>query len=244
MMALTRSSAWWESDGRVLALLSGLLLTFWIWLALHPVDRATWLLENVLLMLFVGTLATTYARFRFSRSSYVLIFVFLCLHTVGAHFTYSLVPYDAWTAALAGDSLSELMGWERNHYDRLVHFAFGALLAQPARELLVRLAGVRGGWSYFLPVVLLMACSSLYELIEWGAALVFGGELGMHYLGTQGDEWDGQRDMALAALGAVFAMLTAMLTAMLIGGASRLRDGRPPKGKQIGRAGVDDVGTI
>jgi putative membrane protein len=240
MMALTRSSAWWRSDEGLLALLFGLLLTLWVWLAFYPVDRETWVLENVLLVLFVGTLAVTYARFRFSRGAYVLMFVFLCLHTVGAHYTYSLVPYDTWATTLTGGSVSELMGWQRNHFDRLVHFAFGALLAQPARELLVRRAGARGWWSYFLPVVLLMACSSLYELIEWGAALVFGGELGMHYLGTQGDVWDGQRDMALAAVGAVFAMLVAALG----GGVWRMRGERQPDGEQAGRAGVAGAGPI
>ena len=99
------------------------------------------------------------------------------------------------------------MGWERNQYDRLVHFSYGLLLAVPIREFLVRMIDLRGFWSYFLPLDVALSTSALYELIEWGTAEFFGGDLGMNYLGTQGDVWDAQKDMALAALGALVAML-------------------------------------
>jgi putative membrane protein len=46
----------------------------------------------------------------------------------------------------------------------------------------------------------------LYECIEWVAAEIFGGELGMAYLGTQGDVWDAQKDTALAAAGAALGV--------------------------------------
>jgi len=186
-----------------------LLCVFWGALAIRPADRATWLLENVLFFVFVPTLVVTYRWLMLSRLSYTLIFIFLCLHAIGAHYTYSAVPYDRWFADLTGSSLNQMMGWERNHYDRMVHFLFGALLGYPAREIFVRVAGARGFWGYFLPLVLMMACSMVYELIEWWAAVTFGGDLGVHYLGTQGDEWDGQRDMALASLGALLAMIIA-----------------------------------
>jgi putative membrane protein len=136
-----------------------------------------------------------------------LIFGFLCLHSVGAHYTYSEVPYDAWARALTGTGVNELTGWQRNHYDRLVHLAFGLLLGYPAREIFVRVAVARGFWGYFMPLLLMMALSLVYEMIEWAAATVFGGDLGMHYLGTQGDVWDGHRDMGLASLGALLAMV-------------------------------------
>ena len=152
-------------------------------------------------------LVATHRALPLSRVSYTLIFLFLCLHTVGAHYTYSLVPYDAWFEALTGRTLSSLTGWERNHFDRLVHFSYGLLLAYPAREVFLRVADVRGFWGYFLPLDVVMATSMLYELIEWGAASLFGGDLGTAYLGTQGDPWDAQKDMALATLGAVLAML-------------------------------------
>ena len=190
-----------------------LLVTFllvWVALALAPLDRATWLLENVLVFLSVPVLLWGYRRLQLSRISYTLLTLFFCMHAIGAHYTYSLVPYDEAWRTVFGTSLNGMLGFSRNHYDRLVHFLFGALLAYPCRELFVRVAGVRGFWGYFLPVILMMSFSVLYELIEWGAAVVFGGDLGAQYLGTQGDEWDGQRDMALASLGALSCMLVTM----------------------------------
>jgi len=192
---------------RFVTMLAAVYAAVWLGLAVAPLDRATWVLENVLTVVFVAALVASYRRFPLSRLSYGLVFAFLLLHAVGAHYTYSLVPYDDWWAALTGQSLSELTGWQRNHYDRLVHLAFGALLGYPAREVFVRIAGARGFWGYFLPLILMMALSLLYELVEWLAALVFGGDLGIHYLGTQGDVWDGHRDMALASLGVLLAML-------------------------------------
>lgn len=197
--------------GPYVASLAVLLGALWGWLAIAPVDRQTWLLENALFVIFIAALAASYRHLLLSKLSYTLIFLFLCLHSVGAHYTYSLVPYDDWWATLSGRSLSDLMGWQRNHYDRLVHLMFGLLLGYPAREVFVRVAGARGFWGYFMPLLLMMALSLLYELIEWAAAVVFGGDLGMHYLGTQGDVWDGHRDMALASLGALIAMVIATL---------------------------------
>ena len=196
-----------DSHRRFFTALGVVYAVFWLALAIAPVDRETWVLENALTVVFVAGLLATHRRFLLSRLSYALVFAFLGLHAVGSHYTYSLVPYDAWSEALFGTSVSELTGWQRNHYDRLVHLAFGALLGYPAREVFVRIAAARGFWGYFLPLILMMSLSVGYELIEWGAAIAFGGDLGIHYLGTQGDVWDGHRDMALAGLGAVLAML-------------------------------------
>jgi putative membrane protein len=181
-----------------------LLVALAIVLGIAPHDRADWLLENALLFAAVGVLVATRKAFPLSRVSYTLIFLFMCLHSVGAHYTYSLVPYDEWFGFALGDG--------RNHYDRLVHFCYGLLLAYPAREVFLRVADVRGFWGYFLPLDVVMATSMLYELIEWGAASTFGGDLGVAYLGTQGDQWDAQKDMALATVGAIIAMsLTAAI---------------------------------
>jgi putative membrane protein len=187
-------------------ILAALFSVFWIALAIDPSRRDDWLLENVLTMLACALLASTYRTFPLSRVSYTLIFVFLCLHTIGSHFTYAEVPYDAWFKAATGWTFNDVVGWERNNFDRVVHFAYGLLLAYPVREVFLRVAGVRGFWGYFLPLDLTMSSSMLYELIEWCAAAVFGGELGAAYLGTQGDVWDAHKDMALASLGALIAM--------------------------------------
>ena len=109
-------------------------------------------------------------------------------------------------AAVFCNALNELCGFERNHFDRLVHFSYGLLLAYPIREVFLRIADAKGFWGYFLPLDVVMSTSMLYELIEWAAAVGFGGELGQAYLGTQGDVWDAHKDMALASCGALLAM--------------------------------------
>jgi putative membrane protein len=199
-----------------LAVLGLLFSVLWIALAVEPRYREDWALENVLVAVFVVALAASHRSFLLSRISYTLIFLFLCVHAIGAHYTYSEVPYDAWSQALTGRSLNEAMGWERNHFDRLAHLLYGLLMAYPLRELFLRIADVRGFWGYFLPLDFTISTSALYELLEWGAAEVLGGALGAAYLGTQGDVWDAHRDMALASTGALIAMLvTALINAYL-----------------------------
>jgi putative membrane protein len=194
--------------------LGGLFVCVVLLSGIAPHQRADWLLENALVAGFLVVAALSHRRIPLSRLSWLLIFLFLCLHELGAHYTYSEVPYDDWSRTLFGVSPSEHFGLARNHFDRLVHFFYGLLLAYPIRELFLRVGEVRGFWGYFLPLDLTMSTSMLYELIEWGAAVAFGGELGVAYLGTQGDPWDAQKDMALASLGALLAMsLTAFVNA-------------------------------
>jgi putative membrane protein len=192
---------------RFLTVLAVLLAIQFVAWAITPFDRKDWMLENALVVLFVGALAATHRKLTLSRISYFLIFLFLSLHLLGAHYTYSEVPYDAWFQALTGRTFNELVGWERNNFDRVVHFSYGLLLAYPIREVFLRVIQLKGFWGYFFPLDITMSTSMLYELVEWGAASFFGGDLGQAYLGTQGDVWDAHKDMALASLGAVIAML-------------------------------------
>jgi putative membrane protein len=188
--------------------LAGAFAVLWLLLAIGPRDRADWAIEHVLTVLCVTVLVVSYRRVPLSRPSYTCLVLFLCLHSLGAHYTYSEVPYDTWFRAVSGRGLGELLGWRRNNFDRMVHFLYGVLLVYPVREIVVRATGLRGFWSYFLPLDLTMSSSATYELIEWGAAIVFGGSLGVAYVGSQGDPWDAQKDMSLAALGAVLSTLT------------------------------------
>lgn len=205
-----------RSSRRYLAVLAVLYAVIWVGLAIDPLHRDDWLLENALVAAAVILIAATCRTFPLSRISYTLVFLFLSLHAVGAHYTYAEVPYDRWAETLVGGSLNEALGWERNHFDRLVHFCYGLLLAYPVRELFLRVAAVRGFWGYFLPLDLTMSTSMAYELVEWGAAMIFGGDLGMAFLGTQGDVWDAHKDMALATGGAALAMaITGLLNAWL-----------------------------
>ena len=195
------------SHRRFLLVLAVLLAIQFVLLGISPHDRKDWLLENALVVIFIGAMIASHRKLTLSRVSYFLIFLFLSLHLIGAHYTYSEVPYDAWFTSLTGRSFNELVGWERNNFDRVVHFCYGLLLAYPIREVFLRVIRLRGFWGYLFPLDIAMSTSLLYELIEWGAAVVFGGELGQAFLGTQGDIWDAHKDMALASLGALIAML-------------------------------------
>lgn len=190
-----------------------LLIVFslwWIFWAYKPWNLSDWILENILTVLFIGLLVLTRNKLRLSNVSYTVLFAFMCLHTVGSHYTYAEVPYEEWSKAL-GFSVNGILGFQRNNYDRLVHFSFGLLFAYPMRELFMRVANAKGAWSYYFPLELVMSLSMLYELIEWVTAIYFGGELGQAYLGTQGDVWDAQKDMAMATLGAAIGMTIVAL---------------------------------
>lgn len=206
------SRARWMPHRHYLLILALVFGVWWVALAIRPWDRNAWLLENALAVAAVVVLTAFHRKLLFSRVSYTLIFVFMCLHQVGAHYTYSEVPYDAWFQHLTGGTFNRLIGWERNNFDRIVHFSYGLLLAYPVREIFLRVVNVRGFWGYFLPLDLTMSTSMLFELLEWATSVAFGGDLGQAYLGTQGDPWDAHKDMALASLGAVSAMgITAAL---------------------------------
>lgn len=186
---------------------------FWLALAIRPHDRVVWLTENAITVASVVALAATHPYWPISNFSYSLVFVFLILHTIGGHYTYVRVPYDEVVQARFGLALSERLGWKRNHYDRLVHLAYGLLIAYPTYELLERYAEPAGAWSYFLSPALIMATSMAFEVVEWWAAELLGGGVGSDYVGSQGDEWDAQKDMALATGGAIITMVvTAIAT--------------------------------
>jgi putative membrane protein len=199
-------------------------------LGIEPHDRLIWAAENTFVLALLAALVLAYHRLSLvlSRLSCTLLFVFLCLHEIGSHYTYANVPYDAWVGALAGSSVQELLAAERNHYDRVVHLAFGLLLAWPIREVLLQTSPVRGTWSYLLPVALVMAAAMAYEVAEWLAvALVAGEDRGASLLGAQGDRWDAQKDMALAALGAMAAMSLAVNVRCAVPVAGELRQTEP-----------------
>ena len=191
-------------------------------LAIAPSYRQDWLLENLLVFIAVPGLVLGYRRLRFSNFAYTCLFIFFVLHEIGAHYTYSEVPWREWLQAITGGSSEAGATAGRNNFDRLVHFSYGLLLMPAAAELLDARASPRGPWRYLLPVLFVMSHSVIYEMIEWVAALIFGGDLGAAYLGTQGDEWDAQKDMALATAGAALAMLLIVVR-------DRLRRPAPPR---------------
>jgi putative membrane protein len=178
-------------------------LVVWVAAAISPHDRGDWLLENLVVFAFVAVLVRSHRVFVFSNFSSLLIALFLSLHAWGAHHTYSLTPLGFW--------LQDAFGLERNHYDRIVHFAFGLLMVYPLRELARRTLHLHGGWAYLVPTLAILALSASYEIAEWWAAHAVAPDLGTAFLGTQGDEWDAQKDMTLALLGALSGLgLTAL----------------------------------
>jgi putative membrane protein len=183
-------------------LLKGLLawyVLFSVWMAIDPVDRQNWVLANVLPFLFVGLLAATHRKYPLSNISYVLITLFLTLHTIGVHYTYAQVPFGYW--------LEAALELNRNHFDRIVHFCFGLLLTYPMGEAFVLLANVRGALVYYLSLITPVGLSGIWEIIESWVAQIVSPQLGDAYLGSQGDVWDAQKDIAAAFYGAVLCVL-------------------------------------
>ena len=201
-----------------------LLLAFsaiWTALAIAPSYRQDWLLENVLVFVAVPLLAATSRSLRFSNRAYTCMFVFFVLHAVGAHYTYSEVPWREWLHlqdAAAGPGPAN-----RNNYDRFVHFSYGLLMFPAVWELFAARASPQRVWRYVMPVSFLMSHAVVYELIEWGAAELFGGDLGVAYLGTQGDVWDAQKDMGLAVTG----ILAGLLLTLALSPSARASGARP-----------------
>ncbi|RNI29738.1 DUF2238 domain-containing protein [Rufibacter immobilis] len=177
---------------------------FWAYTGFHTPDLKNWWLENTLTFSAVILLVVFYRYYRFSDFSYTCMFLFMLLHTYGSQYTYAENPFGFW--------VQDQLNLERNHYDRLVHFSFGFLLAYPMHELFWRLTNMRPFFSYVLPVDLTVSLGAFYELMEWSVADVFFPAQGMAYLGTQGDVWDAQKDIAIALLGAILTMLAVGLT--------------------------------
>ena len=167
--------------------------------AVEPYDRVTWWLEVAPVIAAVPLLLLTARRFPLTPLAYRLIAVHALILILGGHYTYARVPLGFW--------VQEALGFARNHYDRLGHFAQGFVPAILAREVFLRQTPLRrGGWLFFLVCCFALALSASYEFVEWWAAVI-GGGAAHEFLGTQGDVWDTQWDMFLALLGAVTAQL-------------------------------------
>lgn len=147
-----------------------------------------------------------------SPTALTCVVAFMLLHVVGARYIYSYVPYDAWAETLIGISLTETFGFERNHFDRFVHFAFGLLAVRPVWEILTRRFGVPPRFAFYASVEFVLAFSLVYELFEWGLTMVLSPEDAGAYNGEQGDIWDAHRDMSLALLGSCLALVAWRLT--------------------------------
>ena len=172
-------------------------LSIWISTFLGTTDLKNWFLENTLTFIFLFFLISTFKKFQFSDITYLLICVYLCLHVYGSKYTYAENPFGYW--------LKDQLHLSRNHYDRIVHFSFGFLLAYPMREMFLKWLKYPSWVAWLLPIEITLSISAFYELIEWAVADVFFPAQGDAYLGTQGDIWDAQKDIFLAFSGAIIA---------------------------------------
>jgi putative membrane protein len=165
----------------------------------HPDKVFDFALENGCVTIVLLAIFLNYRRFVFSDLSFLLMFVFLCIHEYGAHYKYSDVPIGEW--------LKPILHTTRNHYDRIAHFSFGLLLAYPMREIAIRKLRVTGAWQYYLPVECTLAISAVYEILEAFMASILSPERGEEFVGMQGDMWDSQKDMFDAGLGSIVGVL-------------------------------------
>lgn len=191
-------------------------LVIWIIIGFNVSYRSAWLMENYLTVPFLTIIFLLYRKIKFSNLSYSLIFVYLFLHIIGSHYTYSEVPFGFW--------MQSFFSLGRNHYDRIVHFCFGFLLAYPLGEFFEKISKSKGFWSLYIPIEFVLAFSAIFEITEWIIATIFGGDLGVAYLGSQGDVWDAQKDMALAGIGALLAMFSSFLIKLYYSGKNHLRE--------------------
>jgi putative membrane protein len=166
--------------------------------AFHPAMIVDWWLENLLVFVLLIYLVASFRNFPLSNVSYALIFVFLCIHEWGAHHKYADVPLGEW--------MKVWLHTTRNHYDRVVHLAFGLFLGYPMYETYIRFSGVRGRWAYFFPIETSMAFGAVYECIEATVASIVSPDAGEAFVGMQGDMWDSQKDMAMGMAGGIIAM--------------------------------------
>ncbi len=167
--------------------------------SISPNDYLTWVLEVFPILLGVPILIVTYKWFHFSQAAYRLMFIHAIILMIGGHYTYAQVPFGFW--------MQEVFDFSRNHYDRIGHFAQGLVPAFLAREVLIRTSPLkRGGWVRFLPVAVAMFISALYEIIEWQSAVILGSSADA-FLGSQGDIWDTQWDMAMALIGSSLTVI-------------------------------------
>lgn len=187
-------------------LLIGLLLALLLAAQVDQPYPEVALLQHIPTILLIVLSPWLLRRWRLSTASVACIILFMAIHTLGGRYAYSNVPYDTWVGTLTGTTLSDVFGWTRNHYDRLAHFAFGALSVVPVVEVARRWGGLSRPGAALTALGWVLAVSCLYEIFEWLLTIAVAGETVDRYNGQQGDIWDAQKDMALAALGASLAL--------------------------------------
>lgn len=194
-------------DNRTHQLLAAFYAVVWVATAIAPAHRPTWALENIVVVVFVVLVVGGYHRWRFSTASYGMITAFLTLHALGAYYTYRLFPPGLW--------IQDLLELDRNPFDRFAHFCFGLLMAEPCREILRHYVRASERWARLLAVPFVLSVSTVFELIESWAVRLLGDATAAEFLATQGDPWDAQKDITMAAYGALVWLVLRLVTVRL-----------------------------
>ncbi len=178
-------------------------------LAISPIERMTWFVENLTVWIILAVILILYAKnIRFSNWSYGFMFVLIYLHTIGGHYTFALVPFN-W--------VTDLFGFSRNHFDRVAHFSVGFYAFGIAEWMYAKKLVKNKFLLFTYPIFVIATIAMVYELVEWIYAATANPEAGLAYLGSQGDIWDAQKDMLADTLGAIFATTTFFFTQKLWG---------------------------
>lgn len=189
-----------EKQSKFLFWLLGIYAVLFTVLAFNPIDRATWFAENLTVWIIIGVIMLFYAKkVRFSNTAYALMFVLIYLHTIGGHYTFSQVPFGF---------ITDLFGFGRNHFDRIAHFSVGFYAFALAEWLWSKRMVSNKFLLFTYPIFFIATVAMSYEIIEWIYAARVPAEMGLAYLGSQGDVWDAQKDMLADTLGAVVAVIT------------------------------------
>lgn len=175
-----------------------LYIVVWVIMAINPKYRADWLLENVLIFIFFPFIMWMDTKHHFTLFTMIFLLVFASLHSLGSHYTYAEMEHF--------NAITQFFGFERNHYDRVVHFLFGLLLFRVLFEMAIPVFNSAKA-TLFFTLTLILSISTLYELMEWLAVILFNPDLGMAFLGIQGDIWDAHKDTALAFLGGLLNLI-------------------------------------
>jgi putative membrane protein len=177
-------------------ILAVIFFIFFLILGLEPLDRSVWIVEVIPVVGVYLLLVFTYKNFQFSNTSYTLMAFWLFWHTVGGHYTFANVPFDF---------ITELFHFKRNHFDRIGHLVVG-FYAYPMAEFLLRKNYTNKVLASLFGLFFIMSIAASYEIIEWAYAVIEGGNVGIEFLGSQGDIWDAQKDMLADTVGAIIAL--------------------------------------
>lgn len=191
-------------DNVLLKIIGFVVIAYWVSTFIFTPNKANWYTENALTVLSLVVLLTSYKKFKFSDLSYLMFGIYLLLHMYGAEYTYAENPFGFW--------LRDTLSLGRNYYDRIVHFSFGFLLTYPMREYFKNYFDWPNWVCWVLPCEITLSFSGMYELIEWLVADIFFPAEGIAYLGSQGDIWDAQKDMSIAFIGSILAVLVISAT--------------------------------